>query len=395
MSGYPLTPEHETLRLDVARFAEDVVRPLIPEMEKSKKANLKLAHLIAKQGWIGVRIGGEYGGMGLGHVARIIVIEELSRVSGAAGAIAQASMLGVAKILHFGNDEQKSRWLPRIAAGDCLPTIAVTESGSGSHVGGIQSTAVRDGDEWVLNGGKVFIGNNNCGDLHGVVVRTGPSEFSAFLVEGDRPGLTVEPQEPALGLHGFSFGELTFTDCRVPAANMIGAEGEGKKVADSSSVVEGRTNLAAVAFGIHRATVEDTAEFANTQIRYGEPLAAMPTVKQDVGLLQSNLMAAQATLYLAGVMLDRGLECDAELHNAKYVGAERLLDSVRIAMGVHGALALFPGRARIERYLRDAHHIVAPAATSHVQLHRLSDFAIGTNRPAWSERFATSTSSDH
>ncbi len=165
---------HSLLRATVRKFAETVVRPEIPAMESSRLVNHKLSQEIARQGWLGVTVGKQYGGMELGHEAKTVIIEELSRVSGAMGAMVQASQLGVAKINHFANDTQKDLWLPRVASGHCLPTIAVTEPHSGGHVLGMTTSAVRDGDHYVLNGGKVHVGNSHVGDLHGVVVRTGP-----------------------------------------------------------------------------------------------------------------------------------------------------------------------------------------------------------------------------
>jgi acyl-CoA dehydrogenase len=389
MSGGFTTERHEQLREETRRFAETEIRPRISEMEASRSVQYALSRLIARQGWIGVTIGPEYGGMGLGHLAKTIIIEELSRVSGAMGAMAQASQLGVAKIVHFGNDKQRSTWLPAVAAGDCLPTIAVTEPTSGGHVLGMSASAVRDGDDYVLSGRKVHIGNSHVGDLHGVVVRTGPGSrgLSAFLVESDRPGLSLGPFRAAMGLHGFSFGELVFDNCRVPAANRLGTEGDGLAVAYSSSVLYGRPNLTAVALGIHRALVEETTAFAAGQHRYGKPLAELPSIKMKLGQMQSRMMTARLAAYHAVHLLDRGLPCDAELMNAKLINVEYALDSARNAMEVHGALGLYTDRP-IERYLRDAHHIFAPAGTSDVQLLRLGDVALGASKGQWSERIA-------
>jgi alkylation response protein AidB-like acyl-CoA dehydrogenase len=389
MSGGFTTERHERLREETRAFAEAEIRPRIAEMEKSKVVQYELSRRIARQGWIGVTIGSDYGGMGLGHVAKTIIIEELSKVSGAMGAMAQASQLGVAKILHFGNEKQKSDWLPAIAAGDCLPTIAVTEPASGGHVLGMSASAVRDGDDYLLNGRKVHIGNSHVGDLHGVVVRTGPGSrgLSAFLVESDRPGLSLAPFRPAMGLHGFSFGELIFEDCRVPAANLLGNEGDGLPVAYSSSVLYGRPNLTAVSLGIHRALLEETTAFAGHQYRYGRPLAELPSIKMKLGQMQSRMMTAQLAAYHAVHLLDQGRPCDAELMNAKLINVEYALDSARNAMEIHGALGLYTDRP-IERYLRDAHHIFAPAGTSDVQLLRLGDVALGMSKGQWSERIA-------
>jgi alkylation response protein AidB-like acyl-CoA dehydrogenase len=389
MDGYFTTERLDRLRAEARDFAESEVRPRIAEMEASRTVQHGLSRLIAEQGWIGVTVGPEYGGMGLGHLAKTIIIEELSRVSGAMGAMVQASQLGVAKIVHFGNEVQKKTWLPMVASGECLPTIAVTEPGAGGHVLGMEMTAVRDGDDYILNGSKVYVGNSHVGDLHGVVARTGPGStgLSAFLVESDRPGFSLGEQVPAMGLHGFSFGELIFRDCRVPAANLLGAEGDGLPVAYSSSVLYGRANLTAVSLGIHRALVEETAEFSTERRRYGKSLHALPNITLKLGQMQSRLMTARLAAYHAVHLLDCGLPCDAELMNAKLINVEYALDSARNAMEVHAAAGLFTDRP-VERYLRDAHHIFAPAGTSDVQLLRLGEVALGRAKGQWSERLA-------
>jgi len=389
VTSYFTTKRHDRLRQQVREFAESRIRPLIPEMEAAKTIEHVLSRLIAKQGWIGVTIGREYGGMGLGHVAKTIIIEELSRVSGAMGAMVQASQLGVAKILYFGSEAQKRNWLPAIANGDCLPTIAVTEPESGGFVLGMGATAERDGDDYVLNGRKIYVGNSHVGDVHGVVVRTGSGSrgLSAFLVESDRPGLTLAPLKQAMGLHGFSFGELIFSGCRVPAANRLGAEGDGLAVAYSSSILYGRANLAAVSLGIHQAIVDETVKFTTGRQRYGKPIAEMPTIKLKLGQMQSRLMTARLAAYHATHLLDSGADCDAELINAKLINVEYALDSARNAMEVHSAAGLFTDRP-LERYLRDAFHIFAPAGTSDIQLLRLGETALGTAKGSWSQRFA-------
>lgn len=393
MYGGFTTERHERLRARVRAFAEAEVRPRIAEMEATRTVHHELSRLIARQGWIGVTIDRVYGGMGAGHLAKTITIEELARVSGAMGAMVQASQLGVAKIAHFGSEQQKRTWLPAIAAGDCLPTIAVTEPESGGHVLGMRATARREGDTYVLNGRKVFVGNSHVGDLHGVVVRTGPGSrgLSAFLLESDRPGFSLAPQKPAMGLHGFSFGELVMEDVRVPVANLLGEEGDGVAVAYSSSILYGRANLTAVSLGIHRALVEETTAFAAARHLYGKPLAELDSVKQKLGRMQSNLMTAGALAYHAVDLLDRGLPCDAQLMNAKLVGVESSLDSARLAMEVHAACGLFTDRP-IERMVRDAQHIYAPAGTSDVQRLRLAEVALGVTKGAqWSTRFAGGT----
>lgn len=386
---------HEVLREQVRRFAQEQVAPRVPRLEAARRVDAELSALIAEQGWIGVTIPEVYGGMGLGHVAKTIIIEELARVSGAMGAMVQASQLGVAKILHFGTEEQKLAWLPQIAAGHCLPTIAVTEAGSGGHVLGMSSSAVRDGDHYVLNGAKVFVGNSHIGHLHGAVMRTGPGSggLSAFLVEADRPGVWLEQQAPTMGLSGFSFGTVVFENCRVPVDNRLGEEGDGLKVAYSSSTLYGRPNLAAVALGIHRAVVEDTVEFCGRRELYGSPLSAISAVATKLGGMQSRLMTARLALYHATHLLDRGLPCDAELMNAKLINTEYAIDSARAAMEIFAGRGLHVSH-RVERYLRDAYHIYAPAGTSDIQLLRLSQYAAGTNHEQWSVTLADRVRTD-
>ena len=387
--GYFTTARHEQLRQRVRKFAEEEVRSRIEEMEADKVAHWDLSRKIAAQGWIGATIDTEYGGMGAGHLAKTIIIEELSRVSGAMGAMVQASQLGVAKIVHFGDDAQKKAWLPAIASGECLPTIAVTEPESGGHVLAMTTSAVRDGDDYILNGSKVFVGNSHVGDLHGVVVRTGEGSrgLTAFLVESDRPGFSLGEQKPSMGLHGFSFGELIFDNCRVPAANRLGDEGDGLPVAYSSSILYGRSNLTAVSLGIHQAIVDETVEYVKKRELYGEPLHNLTNIKVKIGQMTSRLMTARLLAYHAVHMLDNAQPCDAELMNAKYYNVEAAIDSARAAMEIHAAAGLYTDRP-IERYLRDAFHIFAPAGTSDIQLSRLAENALGLGKGQWSKRLA-------
>ncbi|GGS93404.1 acyl-CoA dehydrogenase [Streptomyces chromofuscus] len=366
------------------------------QMERTGAVETDLAAAIAQQGWIGVTIDEAYGGMGAGHLAKTIIIEELSRVSGAMGAMVQASQLGTAKIIHFGSEQQKRKWLPRIADGSCLPTIAVTEPDSGSHVLGMQMSARREGRHYVLNGRKIYIGNSHVGHLHGVVARTseGSKGLTAFLVESDRPGLMLPPHAQTLGLHGFSFGELHFEECRIPVTNRLGAEGDGRDIAYSSSVLYGRPNLTAVALGIHQAILEQTIKFASERVRYSGPLHQLPNINLKVGQIQSRVMTARLAAYHAAHLLDVGVPCDAELMNAKFINVEMALDSARAAMEIHAGAGLLTN-VPIERYLRDAHHIFAPAGTSDIQLLRLAEVALGQTKGQWSERLHAVYFPDH
>ncbi|MGW3930865.1 acyl-CoA dehydrogenase family protein [Streptomyces microflavus] len=393
MSDAYLEERHHQLRAQVRDFAESKVAPRVADMERTGAVETELAAAIAQQGWIGVTIDQAHGGMGAGHLAKTIIIEELARINGAMGAVVQASQLGVAKIIHFGSERQKRAWLPKIANGSCLPTIAVTEPEAGSHVLGMQMTARREGRHYVLNGRKIYIGNSHIGHLHGVVARTGDGSqgLTAFLVEADRPGLTLPPPGRALGLHGFSFGELHFNNCRIPVGNRLGREGQGRDVAYSSSVLYGRPNLTAVALGIHQAILEQTTAFAGERVRYDNQLHHLPNIKIKIGQIQSRVMTARLAAYHAAHLLDTGAACDAELMNAKLINVELALDSARAAMEIHAAAGLLDNLP-IGRYLRDAHHIFAPAGTSDIQLLRLAEVALGQSKGQWSQRLSAELS---
>jgi alkylation response protein AidB-like acyl-CoA dehydrogenase len=391
MSDWYLQPQHRQLRDQVRTWATTHITPRIDAMEHTGDVERDLAVKIAAQGWIGATIDRTYGGMGAGHLAKTIIVEEVSRISGAMGAMVQASQLGVAKVIHFGTSRQKRKWLPRFANGTSLPTIAVTEPESGSHVLGMQTTAQRDGNDYILNGQKTYVGNSHIAHVHGVVARTAPGTrgLTAFLVEAGRPGLILEPHRPrgTLGLHGFSFGTIRFEDCRIPAANRLGSEGDGLDVAYSSSVIYGRPNLTAVALGIHQAIVEETVRFAAERRRYGRPLHELSSVKLQIGQMQSRLMTARLAAYHAARLLDAGQPCDADLMNAKLVNVELGIDSARAAMEIHAAAGLLT-TSPVERYLRDILHLFAPAGTSDIQRLRLAEAALGLSKGDWSTHLA-------
>ncbi|MEV8033602.1 acyl-CoA dehydrogenase family protein [Streptomyces sp. NPDC086182] len=392
MADWYLTPHHKQLRRTVRAFAETEVAPRVPEMERNGGIERELASLIAAQGWIGATIDTRYGGMGVGHLAKTIIIEELSRVCAAMGAMVQASQLGVAKVLHFGSEQQKQLWLPRFADGSWLPTIAVTEPDSGSHVLGVETRAHREGDSYVLSGRKIFVGNSHIGHVHGVVARTAPGSkgLTALLVEADRPGLFLAPHKSTLGLHGFSFGELIFDNCRIPVGNRLGEEGDGRDVAYSSSVLYGRLNLTAVALGIHQAILDEVTRFTTERQRYGKPLHDLANVKIKVGQITSRLMTSRLAAYHAAQLLDVGASCDAELMNAKVTNVEMAIDSGRAAMEIEAAAGLLTDRP-LERFLRDAFHIFAPAGTSDIQHLRLAEVALGLGKGQWSQRLAAAS----
>jgi alkylation response protein AidB-like acyl-CoA dehydrogenase len=389
-----LTPDHRRLWHEADAFAAEYIAPRVPRMEAAPhKVERKAAQLMADQGWFGVTIPEQYGGMAAGHVAKTVLIHRTGVVSAAAAATYQASLIPVGAVQHWGTAEQKTQWLPQAAAGRVLLSIAVTEPKMGGHIGGIETTAERDGDWWVINGSKSHIGNSHLAGLHVVVARTAPPGVSAsqaltaFLVEHHRKGLTVKPHRPGLGLHGFTAGRLHLDRVRIPAANVLGDIGQGLFVAQSSSILYGRANLAAVSLGIHEALVEMTAQWLANRERYDGHLSDLPVLRDRLGSMQNRLQVARNAAYQAVHLLDLGLACDAQLIGAKNANHELAADSTRDAMKLHGAYGL-DGDYSLQRLYRDIPYTYPPAGTGEFQRIHLAKAALGEMDIEWSQRLA-------
>ncbi|WP_031045763.1 acyl-CoA dehydrogenase family protein [Streptomyces sp. NRRL F-5650] len=389
-----LTARHDLLWNEADAFAAEHVAPRAARMEAAPgRVERKVADLMAARGWFAVTVPAVFGGLNAGHVAKTILIHRIARISAAAAAILQATLIPVGALLHFATYEQRCRWLPRVADGSLLLSIAVTEPRAGGHIGGIETTAERAGSQWVLTGSKIHIGNSHLAGAHLVVARTAETGVStsqaltAFMVESDRPGLSVPDHRPGLGLHGFSAGRLDLDHVRVPEDNMVGEVGQGLSVAQSSSILYGRPNLAAVSLGIHEAVVATTTARLKTRSRYQGTLSDLPVLRDRVGGMEARLRAGRILAYQAVHLLDQGLPCDADLINAKYLGHQWAAQSAQDAMELHGAHAL-DGDYLLQRLWRDIQHTYPPAGTGEVQRIRLADAAFDEDHFQWSERLA-------
>ncbi|MEU6553725.1 acyl-CoA dehydrogenase [Streptomyces sp. NPDC046915] len=389
-----LTARHELLWDEADAFAAEHVAPRIARMEAAPgRVERKVADLMAAQGWFAVTVPSAFGGLSAGHVAKTILVHRIACVSAAAAAILQATLIPVGALLHFATYEQKGRWLPRVADGSLLLSIAVTEPRAGGHIGGIEATAERAGSEWVVSGSKIHIGNSHLAGAHLVVARTAEAGVStsqaltAFMVEADRPGLSVSDHRPGLGLHGFSAGRLDLDHVRVPEDHVVGEIGQGLSVAQSSSILYGRPNLAAISLGIHEAVVGTTAARLKTRPRYRSTLSDLPVLRDRIGGMEARLRAGRILAYQSVHLLDQGLPCDADLINAKYLGHQWAVQSTQDAMELHGAHALDCAYV-LQRLWRDIQHTYPPAGTGEVQRIRLADAAFDEGHIQWSERLA-------
>ncbi|MEU4176358.1 acyl-CoA dehydrogenase [Streptomyces sp. NPDC026589] len=389
-----LTARHELLWNEADAFAAEHVAPRAVRMEAAPgRVERKVADLMAARKWFAVTVPSTFGGLGAGHVAKTVLIHRIACVSATAAAILQATLIPVGALLHFATVEQQARWLPGVADGSLLLSIAVTEPTAGGHIGGIETTAERTGNQWVITGMKAHIGNSHIAGAHLVLARTAEAgvrtsqALTAFMVESDRPGLTVADHRPGLGLHGFSVGHLDLDHVRVPADNIVGEIGQGLSVAQSSSILYGRPNLAAVSLGIHEAVVATTTARLKVRPRYGGALSDLPVLRDRVGDMEARLRAGRILAYQSVHLLDQGLSCDADLINAKYLGHQWAMTSTQDAMELHGAQALDRDYV-LQRLWRDIQHTYPPAGTGDVQRIRLADAAFEEGHIQWSERLA-------
>ncbi|MFI6464529.1 acyl-CoA dehydrogenase family protein [Streptomyces sp. NPDC050538] len=396
-----LTFAHSQLWAVAEEFTAEHIAPGAERMEASpNRVEREIPQLLAKQGWFGVNIPVRFGGMGDGHVAKTVLIHRTGVVSAAAAATLQASLIPVGAILNWGTVDQKQEWLPQVADGSLLPSIAVTEPDAGGHIGGMETVAERDGDDWVISGIKAHIGNSHITRVHVVVARTAKPgvtasrALTAFLVEYDRKGVTLAPHCAGLGLHGFTAGRLHLDRVRIPAANVLGEVGQGLYVAQSSSILYGRPNLTAVSLGIHEALVKTTANFLSTRPRYDGHLSDHPVVQDRLGAMQARYQTALTTAYSAVHLLDNGAACDSQLIGAKHTGHQLAVASAQDAMELHGAYAV-NGNSLVQRVFRDCQHTYAPAGTGEFQRIHLANTALGTESIQWSERLAAEAAWTH
>ncbi|CAM5466211.1 acyl-CoA dehydrogenase family protein [Streptomyces microflavus] len=389
-----LTARHELLWAEADAFAAEHIAPRAVRMEAAPgRVERKVADLMAARKWFAITVPSAFGGLAAGHVAKTVLIHRIACVSAAAAAILQATQIPVGALLNFATVEQQARWLPGVADGSLLLSIAVTEPAVGGHIGGIETTAERTGNQWMITGTKAHIGNSHLAGAHLVLARTAEAgvrtskALTAFMVESDRPGLAVASHRPGLGLHGFSVGHLDLDHVRVPAENIVGEIGQGLSVAQSSSILYGRPNLAAVSLGIHEAVVATTTARLKARPRYRGSLSDLPVLRDRIGDMEARLRAGRILAYQSVHLLDQGLSCDADLINAKYLGHQWAMKSAQDAMELHGAQALDRDYV-LQRLWRDIQHTYPPAGTGEVQRIRLADAAFEEDHIQWSERLA-------
>ena len=317
---FGFSEREELLRKSVRELAEAEITPtMIDTMEETGEFPVDLIQPLAKMGITGVITPPEYGGVGLGYLARMIALEEVGRVCAAISMGLQVHHMACAAIHDFGSDELKEKYLPPLARGETMGVVAVTEPSGGSDVMGMQSKAELKGDTWILNGRKCFITNSHISDSWVVVAKSGdgPKDFSAFIVDKDMPGAKVGREEDKVGLRGANTGELVFDNCEIPAQNVLGQEGGGLTIAMKTISETGRSGMAGVALGVLSACLEEAAKFATERFLYGKPISALQAIQFHLADIYTDYDICKLLCYRAGWLRDQGMRCDTENAIAK------------------------------------------------------------------------------
>ncbi len=368
---FNLNQEQEILRKTVRSFAQKELAPKASEIDDKGEFPYEIVKKTADLGLIGIVIPEKYGGNPMGHLARVIAIEEVSRVYPSMGLFLQATPLGLWTILRFGNEEQRLKHIPPVVRGEKIMCMAVTEPTGGSDPTAIRTVAKRDGDEYVVNGSKCFITNGSVADVCVFVARTGDKPkgaLSAFLVEKGTPGFTAGVREKHTGFRSMEITELFFKNCRIPEANLIGKEGDGLRATLASISEIGRTGNTSVALGIAEAAYETALQFAKERQLYGNSLLQLQAIQFMLADMDVEIEAARWLAYHAAWLLDcgrTGREIAKEIARAKLYTAEVARKTAMTAVQVHGAYGTLPEFKAI-RYLLDSLETIAAGGTNEV-----------------------------
>ncbi|MBW2085694.1 MAG: acyl-CoA dehydrogenase family protein [Deltaproteobacteria bacterium] len=364
---FKLSDREELLRKSIREWAEKEIPPHMEAMEETGEFPVDLIKPMADMGINGVITPQEYGGTGMGHLARVIVLEELGRVCPAIPMAMQVHHMCAYALDICGSEEQKKKYLPGLAKGETLGVLSVTDPSGGSDLAGMQTSAKLEGDKYIINGRKCFATNAHVSDTWIIIARTGEGRkgLSAFIVEKDFPGAKLGRKEDKVGLRGANTGELVFQDCEAPAENLLGNEGEGMTIALRSIVECGRPGMASVGLGILNAALEEAVKFANERTAYGQPISRLQQIQVHLAEIYSDLELARLAAYRVGWMVDQGMRVEAESALAKSFACEAAARSARRAIEVHGSYGVMK-EYKVQRLLRDAVVAIPAGGTAEI-----------------------------
>ena len=369
---FTLSKEHEMARRLFREFAENEVKPLAQEVDETEVFPRETVEKMAKLGFLGIPIPKEYGGQGCDILTYAMCVEELSKVCGTTGVIVSAhTSLCCDPILTYGTEEQKQKYLVPLAKGEKLGAFGLTEPGAGTDAQGQQTKAVLDGDEYVLNGSKIFITNGKEADVYIIFAVTAMvekrgrmvKEISAFIVEKGTPGFEFGTKEKKMGIRGSSTYELIFTDCRIPKENLLGKIGEGFKIA-MHTLDGGRIGIASQALGLAEGALETTINYVKERKQFGRAIGAFQNTQFQLADMATKTEAAQMMVYKAAKAKDTQKVYSVEAAMAKLYAAEVAMEVTTKAVQLHGG---YIREYDVERMMRDAKITEIYEGTSEVQ----------------------------
>jgi short-chain 2-methylacyl-CoA dehydrogenase len=367
-----LSEEHAALRATVEEFAQKEVAPVIGDLYERGEFPYELVRKMGQMGLFGLPFPEEEGGMGGDYFALCLALEELARVDSSVAITLEAGVgLGAMPLHKFGNDEQKAKWLPQLAAGEKLGAFGLTESGGGSDAGATRTTAKLDGDEWVINGSKCFITNSGT-DITEIVTVTavtgetdGKKEISAIIVPSGTPGFTVSEKYSKVGWSSSDTRELFFDDVRVPAANLLGQRGRG--YAQFLSILdEGRIAIAALSVGLAQGCVDESLRYAHEREAFGHTIGSYQAIQFKIADMEVRAHTARLAYYAAAAKMLRGEPFKKEASIAKLVSSNAAMDNARDATQIFGGYG-FMNEYPVGRFYRDAKILEIGEGTSEVQ----------------------------
>jgi acyl-CoA dehydrogenase len=363
------TEEQQMMRKMVRDFAETEIQPFVEKMEEGQFPR-EIINKMGELGLMGITIPEKYGGSEMDFTSYIIAIHELSKVSATIGVILSVhTSVGTNPILYFGNEEQKQKYLPKLATGEYLGAFCLTEPSAGSDAKSLKTKAEKRDDHYVLNGSKVFITNGGEADTYIVFAATDPSKgsrgVSAFIVEKDTPGLVIGKDEHKMGLHGSRTVQLTFEDMKVPAENLLGQEGEGFKIAMANLDV-GRIGIAAQALGIAEAAFDYSTAYAKERVQFGKPIAAQQGIGFKLADMATAVEGSKLLVYRAANLRSNNISCGKEASMAKLFASKTAVEVSTEAIQVYGGYG-YTKEYPVERLFRDAKVTEIYEGTSEIQ----------------------------
>lgn len=377
---FKTTEQHEILRTRIREFAEEEVKPIAFMLDQENKFPSEVIHKLSDIGMMGIPYPKEYGGAGLDIISYAVAVEELSRVDGGTGVILSAhTSLGTYPIAAYGTDEQKQRYLVPLAKGEKLGAFGLTEENAGSDAGGTETTAVLEGDYYILNGEKIFITNGGEADIYIVFAVTTPNigirGISTFIVEKGWEGFSFGKHYDKMGIRSSVTAELIFSDVKVPKENLLGKEGDGFKIA-MSTLDGGRIGIAAQALGIAQGAYEHALEYSKERIQFGKPICQQQIIAFKLADMATKLRAARLLVYSAAELKENHERYSMEAAMAKQYASDVCLEIVNDALQIFGGSGYLKGM-EVERAYRDAKICTIYEGTNEIQRVVISSQIIG------------------